>query len=193
MGTANEGQKMSKTQGKKEKAISTPIHSSAGAELRSAALGIGTKSFSAPKRSRWGSGHRPHNKRQRCHGGGVSQTPTLLPLRLHYRGRLTHLEKERKRSHPEMEGAESAEKWKGAVTKKGLIYKKRRLQGGRSAALGKGLCPGRGGWCGVRGWWCLSFPIPSRERLLNGAWGCWRGAVRGGSAGTAGLSFANLK
>lgn len=125
----------------------------------------------------------------------MSQTPTPLPLRLHYRGRLSHLEKERKRSHPEMEGAESApctpKSGKGQLPKRALFTRKEGSGGdtaqrwGRGPALGAGVAVGYG--VGVP-----QFPHP--ERRTAEKWSSelhLGGAVRWG--GTAGLSSATLK
>lgn len=118
----------------------------------------------------------------------MSQTPTPLPLRLHYRGRLSHLEKERKRSHPEMEGAESApctpKSGKGQLPKRALFTRKEGSGGdtaqrwGRGPALGAGVAVGYG--VGVP-----QFPHPERrtaekwssELRLGGP--CAGGAQRG--------------
>lgn len=111
------------------------------------------KKLSAPKRSRWGSGRRPHNKRQRCHRGGGGESnpnPAALAAALQRQGDSSG---ERKKEKSPGDGRRTAPKsGKGAVTKKGLIYKKspgedKAQRWGRGSALGKGVGVG----CGAGG------------------------------------------
>lgn len=177
---------MSKTQGSKErKAVGTPIHTSAGAELRSAALGIGTKAPFSPQREQVGQQPSPPQQKAALpwgggRGGGESNpNPAALAAALQ---RQAESSGERKKEKSPGDGrrrerALHAEKWKGAVTKKGLIYKKRRLRGGHSTALGKGPRPGSGGCCGVWGWGASVSPSRAESCVWGGA--CAGGAQRG--------------
>lgn len=121
----------------------------------------------------------------------MSQTPTLLPLRLHYRGRVTHLEKERKRSHPEMEGAQRRKVERGQLPKRALFTRK--APGRTKHSAGEGDLPWERGLVWGVGLVVPRFPHPEQRRVDKWSVELLEGGCVGGSAGRVGLSFANLK